>query len=79
MNDTYSGHITPEEEEEYIKNDIKIVVEALKIQYVEVMESITVSKDRLNDYITRTSKLKLNGLYGKFGTDMNVTGKLPFF
>ena len=44
-------HMTPEEEE-YIKIDIKIVAEALKIQYEEGMESITVSKDCLNDYIT---------------------------
>lgn len=41
-----------DEEIEYIKIDIKIVAEALKIQYEEGMESITVSKDCLIDYVT---------------------------
>lgn len=39
-------------EKEYIKNDVKIVAEALIVQYDEGMTGITVSKDCLNDYIT---------------------------
>lgn len=46
------GYVMTEEEKEYIKNDVKIVAEALKVQYDEGMESITVSKDCLNDYIS---------------------------
>lgn len=44
-------YILSPEEIDYIKKDVKIVAEALKVQYEEGMDGITVSKDCLNDYI----------------------------
>lgn len=46
------GYQLTENEISYIVNDVKIVAEALIVQYMEGMESITVSKDCLNDYIS---------------------------
>lgn len=44
-------HVLTDEEIEYIKDDIRIVAESLKIQLDEGMTAMTVSKDCLQDYI----------------------------
>lgn len=45
------NYLLTENEKDYIRKDVKIVAEALKIQYEEGMDGMTVSKDCLNDYI----------------------------
>lgn len=73
------GYQLSDNEIEYIKKDVKIVADALKIQYDEGMDSMTVSKDSLNDYIaTIGGDNRFRNLFPMFSNELHENLKLAY-
>lgn len=63
-------HQLTDEEKKYIDNDIKIVAEAVKIQYEEGMTGNTVSSDSLKDLKMTIGKSRFENLFPMLSNEM---------
>lgn len=72
------NHLLTEEEKKYIDNDIKIVAEAVKIQYEEGMTGNTVSSDSLKDLKMTIGKSKFENLFPMLSNEMYYNLKLAY-
>lgn len=57
------GHILTEEEKDYIKNDVLIVAQALKVMFDENLTKMTIGSNALNDYKDIITQNKFKHLF----------------
>ena len=57
------GHILTEEEKDYIKNDVLIVAQALKVMFDENLTKMTIGANALNDYKDIITQNKFRHLF----------------
>jgi DNA polymerase type B, organellar and viral len=66
------GHIITDEEYKYIKNDIEIIADALKIQFDQGLTKMTTGSDSLSGFKTMVTKRAFENFFPTFSLELDA-------